>query len=357
MKVLVTFHLREPGAAAAAGGIGVDSPRRYRETPPPARDLLDIALRGGRAVAAARCTRAAGRVRALGDRDAARPGDGGLLQAPAASTATGRIRTAPKTSIRNIGSTSANSTAVAPSLRRRQLRPRFFAGHCVSISALRLIVPLGTKPKPENIGEKLRLAVIVTNWPPMPPPAQAPPQVTALPRSNFPVAGRAVAAGAVVGVVDVDRAGRPARAVGVADDVRDIVVEAARICRDQCRAVCGVFGAGADRTSSSDCVNSSSPMSTVAATIIRNTMPESRTRSPRPPLSSRAANSRAAGRISAAKSHSQYPPLRFGQAHCTTVTALPRLLPPNPAQLEAAAEPPARATCEPISSRHPARSR
>ena len=70
----------------------------------------------------------------------------------------------PKTSIRNIGSTSANSTAVAPSLvcfREHKLG----SSHCVSISALRLIVPLGTNPKFEKIGEKLWLAVIVTNLP------------------------------------------------------------------------------------------------------------------------------------------------------------------------------------------------
>jgi hypothetical protein len=58
--------------------------------------------------------------------------------------------------------------------------------HSVSTKALRETVPLGTKPNVENNGEMLRLAVIVTNWPPTPPPVQALPQVTVLPQVQLP---------------------------------------------------------------------------------------------------------------------------------------------------------------------------
>jgi hypothetical protein len=56
----------------------------------------------------------------------------------------------------------------------------------LAAKALRETVPLGTKPNVENNGEMLRLAVIVTNWPPTPPPVQALPQVTVLPQVQLP---------------------------------------------------------------------------------------------------------------------------------------------------------------------------
>jgi hypothetical protein len=87
----------------------------------------------------------------------------------------------PKISARNIGATSATRLR-RPAVRRCE---GFCAGlpHCVSTGALRLTVALDTKPKAVNIGEILRFAVIVTNWPPIPPPlAQLLPQVTVLPQ-------------------------------------------------------------------------------------------------------------------------------------------------------------------------------
>ena len=74
----------------------------------------------------------------------------------------------------------ANSIAATPSCagRRRRDSPLTSgtSGHWVSITALRLIVPLVTKPKDGNSDETARLAVIVTNWPATP-LAQAAPQM------------------------------------------------------------------------------------------------------------------------------------------------------------------------------------
>ena len=99
------------------------------------------------------------------------------------------------------------------------------------------------------MGEMLRLAVMVTNWPATPLPVQELPQVLAPPQllSSAATPTRAIAAGCVVAVVDIDSARRPACPEGIVDDCRDIGRERTGIGRDHGGVVFGVLGASAHR--------------------------------------------------------------------------------------------------------------
>ena len=157
-------------AAAARGVVQRRCPIIGNRQAPAARDILDIGLRTGTS-----CRLPLDAQLPLGFVPCAIA----MHRAPATAVScnacsihsTRPNSIAPNTSIRNIGTTSANSTAVAPSSACASDRWECRASHWVSTRALRLIVPLATKPKLGNSGRDARLAVIVTNWPPTPPPA------------------------------------------------------------------------------------------------------------------------------------------------------------------------------------------
>ena len=123
--------------------------------------------------------------RALGDCHATRARDSSLLQRLPGPQQTAEFDNAEEEH-HEYWSDQRKFDRRRPSACRRQAFRSGFP-HCVSTSTLRLIVPLGTKPKVGNSAEMVRFAMIVTNWPAIPlPPGQVLPQVTALPQLQFP---------------------------------------------------------------------------------------------------------------------------------------------------------------------------